>query len=59
VKVLLETAQHNCEFVEKASGVHNLDYALDLLEKASDSAGEALRIAEKSITEAKSKHSDK
>ena len=59
VKVLLEIAQHNCEFVEKASGVHNLNYALDLLEKASDSASEALEIAEKSIIEAKSKRSEK
>ena len=58
VKALLETARHNCNFVEQASGVHNLDYALDLLEKASDNASEALEIAEKSIMDAKSKPSE-
>ena len=53
VNTLLETGRHNCDFVEKASGVHNLQYAMDLLEKASDSANEALRIAEESIKKAK------
>lgn len=59
VKKLLETARHNCEFMEQASGVHNLNYALDLLEKALDNAREALEIAEKSIIKAKSKSLEK
>ncbi len=49
-KPLLDAARHNCEFVEKASGVHNLDYALDLLDKASDDAAEALRQAKAAVT---------
>lgn len=53
VKTLLESAQHNCTFVATASGAHNLNYAMDLLDAATDSAGDALRTAKKAIAEAK------
>ncbi len=43
-KPLLDLARYNCEFVEKAHGVHNVDYALALLSKATASAGEASRL---------------
>ena len=43
---LLEVVRHNCEFVEKARGVHNVDYALELLKKASDNAEQVLRLTE-------------
>lgn len=59
VKKLLDIAQHNCDFVEKASGVHNMSYALDLLEKALENAEEALQIAEESIIKTKSDSSEK
>ena len=42
---LLEDARYNCEFVEKAHGVHNPEYALDLLDKAVADTKEAARIA--------------
>ena len=48
----LEAARYNCEFVEKASGVHNLNYAMDLLDKAIDSAAAALRAAQRPATSA-------
>ena len=44
-KELLEVAEHNCEFVAKARGVHNLEYAMDLLDKASQNSTEVIRIA--------------
>jgi len=40
-KALIDSAQYNCEFVEKAHGVHNVDYALELLSRASAAAAEA------------------
>jgi nitrate/TMAO reductase-like tetraheme cytochrome c subunit len=50
-KALLDLARFNCEFVEKAHGVHNVDYATELLNKASASAAEAGRLlAEKPPT---------
>lgn len=52
---LLEIARHNCEFISTASGVHNLSYAMDLLDKASDSASEALEIAEDALKKANRK----
>lgn len=42
---LLEVVRHNCDFVEKAHGVHNVDYAMELLKVATDDAAEALRLA--------------
>lgn len=44
-KELLEVARYNCEFVVKARGVHNLEYAMDLLDKASQNSAEVIRIA--------------
>jgi len=44
-KELLEVARHNCEFVAKARGVHHLEYAMDLLDKASENAAEVISIA--------------
>ena len=44
-KKLLEVAQHNCEFVIKARGVHNVGYALDLLDKASENTAKVISIA--------------
>ena len=44
-KELLEVARHNCEFVAKARGVHHLEYAMDLLDKASQNSTEVIRIA--------------
>jgi len=45
VKELIDLARYDCEFVEKAHGVHNVDYAIELLNKASASANEAARLA--------------
>ena len=42
---ILETAQHNCDFVGKAHGVHNMEYALDLLDNVSEGAASVTRIA--------------
>ncbi len=53
VKVLLETARYNYEFIKKASGVHNLPYAMDLLDIALESATEAKEITEASTTTSK------
>lgn len=46
-KELLEVARHNCEFVAKARGVHNVEYAMDLLDKASGNAAQVISIAGK------------
>ena len=48
VQALLEAAQHNSDFVSKAHGVHNLDYAMELLDNATESATRAARIADTS-----------
>jgi len=50
VKELLEVAQHNCDFVSKARGVHNIGYAMDLLDKASQNSIEVIRIASEIIS---------
>jgi len=42
---LLAEARHNCEFVEEAHGVHNPDYALELLDRATTAAEKAERLA--------------
>ncbi len=42
---LLDIAKHNCEFVAKARGVHNMSYAMDLLDKASENAAAVISIA--------------
>ena len=42
---LLEVARHNCDFVAKARGVHHLEYAMDLLDKASENAAQVISIA--------------
>jgi len=47
---LLEEAQHNCEFVEKGRGVHNPEYALELLDRAMNDTTEAARILNRSRT---------
>ncbi|NIA21347.1 MAG: hypothetical protein GWP05_05125 [Anaerolineaceae bacterium] len=44
---LLEVARYNCEFVEKGHGVHNLEYATELLDKASTNAREVIRLLPK------------
>ena len=46
-KALLEVARHNCAFVEKAHGVHNLEYATELLDKASANSREVIRLLPK------------
>ena len=43
-KELLDTAQHNYDFVVKARGVHNLEYALELLDKVMADAAEVIGI---------------
>jgi len=44
-KALLETAQYNSDFVGKAHGVHNIEYAMELLDNAAESAASVARIA--------------
>lgn len=44
-KTSLSAAVYNCEFVEKAHGVHNLDYAMELLDRATAGAAEAASLA--------------
>lgn len=44
VSSLLEAAEFNCMFVEKGRGVHNPDYAFEVLDKATSDAAEALRL---------------
>ena len=47
VKELLDIARHNCKFVQTASGAHNLNYAIDLLDAATESAADAMKLARK------------
>jgi predicted CXXCH cytochrome family protein len=47
--VPLERAKHNLVFVEKAHGVHNPGYALELLDKVSEDAAEVISIAGPSV----------
>ena len=46
VKRLLDDAKFNCEFIEKGRGVHNPEYALDVLDKAANDIAEAQDILE-------------
>jgi len=46
VKALLDEAILNCDFVEKAHGVHNPGYTFELLDRAVSAAEEAARIAD-------------
>jgi nitrate/TMAO reductase-like tetraheme cytochrome c subunit len=55
---LLEVARHNCEFVEKARGVHNIDYATELLKKASDNLAEVLRLTAPAVEQPKTSKGD-
>ena len=41
----LEAARHNWDLVDTVSAVHNTDYAMELVDKTSEDAGRALRIA--------------
>jgi nitrate/TMAO reductase-like tetraheme cytochrome c subunit len=40
----LEDARHNLGVVERGDGVHNVKYAIDLLESAFESIGESMRL---------------
>lgn len=53
IRKLLASARHNCEFVGRASGAHNLNYAMDLLDSASESAAAGLRMAHRAAAGAK------
>ncbi len=52
IRSLLEAARYNYEFVKTSSGVHNIPYAMDLLDSALEGAEEASQLAMQSATPA-------
>ncbi len=48
VKILLKKARHNLTFVSNANGLHNITYALKLLEKTAEWTDEALTLLDSS-----------